>query len=117
MPVTAAMAVTSTARPSQKSQFMTLVDHLALHQVVHALEMRNFQRAHRLDGHGEGLIGTACHVRLRQALSCSPQGAEHLRPIEALTFTVVAEAHTVLPDDRIVPEAVEFCKSWFPPRQ
>ena len=46
------------------SQFMTLVNHLALHQIVHALEVRNFQRAHSLDGHGEGLIGTAGNARL-----------------------------------------------------
>jgi hypothetical protein len=108
------------------------VNHLALRQILHPFEVRNVQRAHGLDGQSEGLIGGASSARLWQALACSPQGAQNLRPIEALTFTVVAEAHKVLSrrsrsplgrratvprqpchgseaDDGIVPEAVQLC--------
>ena len=72
------------------------VNHLAVHELVCRLEVRNLQSAHSLDGQCQGLIGTGRRVRLSQALSCSPQGAENLRPIKSLTFTVIAEAHMVV---------------------
>ena len=72
------------------------VDHLAVHELVCRLEVRNLQIANSLDGQGHGLIGAGHRVRLSQALSCRPQGAENLRPIKSLTFTVIAEAHMVV---------------------
>jgi hypothetical protein len=72
------------------------VDHLAVHELVRRLEVRDLQSAHSLDGQGDGLIGTGRRVRLSQPLSCRPQGAENLRPIKSLTFTVIAEAHMVV---------------------
>jgi hypothetical protein len=72
------------------------VNHLAVDQIVCGFEMGNFQGAHSLDGQSERLIGTAYRIQLSQALSRGPQDAEHLRPIESLAFTVIAEAHTVV---------------------
>jgi hypothetical protein len=73
------------------------MNHLPVHQIVHAFEVRNVQRADGLDGQREGLIGAAGHAALWQALSRSPQGAKNLCPIEALTFTMIAEAHGAVP--------------------
>ena len=70
------------------------VNHLPVNEVVVGrLEMGKFQRAHRLDDGRQGLIGTAPTARLPQAAPCRTQGAQDLRPIEALALTVVAEAH------------------------
>jgi hypothetical protein len=87
----------SRATPVFHHGLLGSVNHLAVHQVLGGLEVRNFQGAHSLDGQGDGLIGATCRVRLSQALSCSPQNAENLRPIESLTFTVITEAHMLVP--------------------
>lgn len=68
------------------------VNHLVV-QLVHKFEVRNFQGAHSLNRGSEGLIGAARRIRLSYELSCRPKDAEHLRPIESLTFTVIAETH------------------------
>lgn len=73
------------------------MNHLAVHQIVRWFEMRNFQGAHSLNGHRDGLLGAAYDARLPQALSCGPQSAENLRPIKSLTFTVIAETHMGVP--------------------
>ena len=73
------------------------VNDLAFHEIFDRFEVRDFQAAHRLDGQSEGLIGTAWGGQRSQALSRGAQGAEHLGPIESLTFTMVAEAHMVVP--------------------
>jgi hypothetical protein len=72
------------------------VNHLALGQVLERLEVRNFEGAHRLDGHGQALIGAAGSIRLPEFLARGPQDAEHLGPIESLTLTVITEAHMVI---------------------
>ena len=59
--------------------------------------MGNVQRTHGFNGQGKGLIAAARTTRLSQPLSCRPQDPEDLRPIEALTFTVIAEAHVLVP--------------------
>src|ERR1019366_6333095 len=72
------------------------VHHVAVHQIVHHLKMRNLEGSHRLDGQHEALIGTTSHIRGAQTLPCRPQGAKHSRPVESLPFAVVAEAHRVV---------------------
>ena len=73
------------------------MNHVAVRHIFSGFEVRNFQGTHSLDGQSHGLVGAPWRVRLAQALSCRSQGAEHLRPIKSLTFTVVAEAHMVVP--------------------
>src|SRR5688572_2225096 len=55
--------------------------------------MGNIQCTHGLDRQCEGLIAFARVARFAQPFSCRAQRAENLRAIEALTFTVIAEAH------------------------
>jgi hypothetical protein len=71
------------------------VNDLTLHLIVEWFEMRNLQGAHRLNGHGETLIGAATRLGGSEPLSRGSQDAKHLRPIESLTFTVITEAHVV----------------------
>jgi hypothetical protein len=73
------------------------MNHLAVHQLFRGFKVRNFQGAHRLDGQSHRPIGTGRRGRLSQALSRGPQDAENLCPIESLTFTVITEAHVVIP--------------------
>jgi len=61
--------------------------------VVEAFHMGNFKRAHGLDRHTQRFIGATV---LAHGLSRGPQGPENLRPIKPLSFTMLAEAHSVL---------------------
>ena len=80
---------------SRETRDATSVNDLTLHLIVQRFEMRNFQGAHRLNGHGETLIGAATRLGGSEPLSRGSQDAKHLRPIESLTFTVITEAHVV----------------------
>ena len=60
---------------------------------VEAFQVRNLQSADSLDRLGQRLISLTV---LSQGLSRRPQNTEDLRPIEPLTFTMLAEAHNVL---------------------
>ena len=94
------------------------VNDLALDEIVDRFEVRDLQAAHRLDGQSEGLIGTAWSPQRPQALSRGAQGAEHLRPIESLTFTMVAEAHMVVPRlkyTQVLPDHRGFVNPLSPP--
>ena len=62
-------------------------------RLVDAFQVGNFQRAHGLDRHTQRFIGTTA---LSHGLSRGPQGPENLRPIKPLSFTMLAEAHSVL---------------------
>ena len=55
--------------------------------------MGNFKRAHGLDRRTQRFIGATV---LAHGLSRGPQGPENLRPIKPLSFTMLAEAHSVL---------------------
>jgi len=61
--------------------------------VVEALHMGNFKRAHGLNRHTQRFIGATV---LSHGLSRGPQGPENLCPIKPLSFTMLAEAHSVL---------------------
>jgi hypothetical protein len=60
--------------------------------LVEALHMRNFQSAHGADRCTQGFVGTTVPSH---GFARGPQGAEDLRPFEALSVTMVAEAHRV----------------------
>jgi hypothetical protein len=68
------------------------VNGLFVDAVVETLHMRDFQRAHGLDGLTERFVGATV---LRQRLSGSPQDAKDLRSIKPLPLTMLAEAHNV----------------------
>jgi hypothetical protein len=70
------------------------VDDLAV-QFVLRFEVRDLERAHGLDGRGEGVVGPARFSRGLQASPRSPQRPEHLRSIEALTLAMLAVGHVV----------------------
>ena len=61
--------------------------------VVEAFHVGNFKRAHGFDRHTQRFIGATV---LSHGLSRGPQGPENLRPIEPLSFTMLAETHSVL---------------------
>jgi len=69
------------------------VNDLTVDGLVEAFEVRNLQSAHGVDRQPEYLVGPTA---LSEGLSCRPQKAEDLRPIESLTLTMLAEAHRVL---------------------
>ena len=69
------------------------VNDLVVEQIVDLFEVRDFQRAHGLDGHIQRFVGTTSPALLAQVPSCGAQDAENLRSIESLPFTVLAEAH------------------------
>jgi hypothetical protein len=71
------------------------VNDLVVEQVVDLFEVRDFQRAHGLDGHGQGFVGTTSAALLAKVLSRGAQDPENLRSIESLPFTMLAEAHDV----------------------
>ena len=80
------------------------MNNLAFDQFVQRLEMRNVQRADGLDRHRQALIGVAGGARRAQPPARGSEGAQYLRPIESLTFTMVAEAHMVsLAQSSVVP--------------
>src|SRR5262245_44680309 len=86
-------------RPSTEDCRLS-VDHLALGDLVRRLQMRNLQPPDGFDRHGNCLIGVALAAERLQTASSRPQGAQYLRPIKPLTFTVIAEAHVpILSDD------------------
>lgn len=61
--------------------------------VVEALHVGNFKRAHGLNRYTQRFIGATV---LSHGLSRGPQGPENLCPIKPLSFTMLAEAHSVL---------------------
>ena len=68
---------------------------LSVDGVVEVFEVWNVQHAHRVDGDRQRFVGAALS---RDRLSHRAQGAEDLRPIEPLPFTMVAEAHRIPPN-------------------
>ncbi|MBI4266561.1 MAG: hypothetical protein HY657_19505 [Acidobacteria bacterium] len=80
-------------QPGARARSSASVDHLAVHHLVEGLEVGDLQRPDGIDGRGEDLIGAARGVRLAQPLARRPERAQHLRAVEALSLTVLAEAH------------------------
>ena len=70
------------------------MNDLSLHGVLHQIEVRNGGAAHRLDGECQRLVRAVGGFGRSQPFSRRAQDAKHLRPIESLTFTVLAETHT-----------------------
>ena len=62
--------------------------------VVYGVEMRNRQRAHRLDGKRDDLFGVAGPVGIAQLLPYGAKRTQHLRAVEPLPVTMVTEAHS-----------------------
>jgi len=60
--------------------------------LVDPLQVGNVQRAHGLDRHTQRFIGATV---LSHDLSRGPEGPENLRSVEPLSFTMLAEAHSV----------------------
>ena len=77
------------------------MDQLALFQTVEWFQVGNLQDTHSLNGRREGLISTTRGVRLSQMFSDRAQDAEDLRSIEALTFTMLADAHGCFPPSSV----------------
>lgn len=57
------------------------------------LEVGDLERADRIDGQRERLVGAAPRGRIPQPLPCGAKGTEHLRPVEPLSLAVIAETH------------------------
>jgi hypothetical protein len=68
------------------------VNDLAVECLVEAFQVRNLQSADGLDRHRQRFISLTV---LSEGLSRGPQNPEDLRPIKPLTFTMLAEAHSV----------------------
>jgi hypothetical protein len=67
------------------------VNDLAVDCCVEAFEVRNLQGANGLDRHHERFISLTV---LPEGLSRRPENSKDLGPIEPLTFTMLAEAHS-----------------------
>ena len=63
--------------------------------VVYGVEMRNRQRAHRLNRKRDDLFGVAGRIRIAQLLPYGAKRTQHLRAVEALPVTMVTEAHSL----------------------
>ena len=64
--------------------------------VVDGVEMRNRERAHRLDGQCDDFFGVARRVGAAQLLPHGAKRAQHLRAVEALPVTMVTKAQGLL---------------------
>jgi hypothetical protein len=60
--------------------------------LVDTFQVGNFQRAHGVDRHTQRFISATVPS---QSLSRGPQDPENLRPIKPLSFTMLAETHSV----------------------
>jgi hypothetical protein len=69
------------------------VNDLSLREVVHLLEVRNLEVAYRLDRGVERRVRIALAPLLSQILSRGSKDTQDLRPVEPLSFTMLAEAH------------------------
>jgi hypothetical protein len=56
-------------------------------------QMRNIERAHSLNSHGESSVGRYPLFRVAEPLAGCPQGSKRLCPIEALPLAVVTKWH------------------------
>ena len=78
-------------------QETALVDDLVVggffHPVVDRFEMGNLESPHRLDRQLQRLIGRTGRVLLTKPGTRLPELAKHLRPVEPLAFTMLAETH------------------------
>jgi hypothetical protein len=61
--------------------------------IVDWIEMRNFERAHRLDRGYENLFRIARCAGPPQSSPSGPQRAQHLRAVESLPRTMITETH------------------------
>jgi hypothetical protein len=69
--------------------------------IVDGIEMRNFERAHRLDSGYENLFRIARCAGPAQSPASGTQRAQHLRAVESLPRTMITETHdglTIVPD-------------------
>ena len=73
-------------------QRFSSVNDIAADDLIEAFEVRDLQSANGFDHHTKDLVGPTA---LSEGLSRRPQEAEDLRPIESLTFTMLAETHVV----------------------
>ena len=71
---------------------------LTVHSLVERLDMRNLERAHRLDRQGKRFVCTSCRSGPPQALLRLAQRAKHAGAIESLPRAVFTKAHTT--DDK-----------------
>jgi hypothetical protein len=80
------------SRPPSK-----LVDDLVvgpfLHPVVDRFEVGNLKGSHGFDGQLQRLIGRTGSTLLTKSGTRLPELAEHLRSVEPLAFTMLAETH------------------------
>ncbi len=60
--------------------------------VVDGIEVRNLERPHSFDGRCQHLLGLARRLSAKPPTG-GAKGAQHLRAVESLSRTVVAEAH------------------------
>ncbi len=72
---------------------MTLVDDFSVDNLVDRIEMRNLERSNRLDRERERLLGLARTLGASQSLSRGSKRTQHLRAVEALPLTMIAETH------------------------
>jgi len=69
------------------------MDHFAIDiLIVDGIEVRNLERPHRLDGRCQHLLCFARRLAAKPPAG-GAKGAQHLRAVESLSRTVVAEAH------------------------
>ena len=73
--------------------------------------MGNLQRADRVDDHREGEVGTVRQILLAQARAHRTKDTEDLRPIKALTFAVLTDAHDDLSPFSVATDA-SYARDW-----
>jgi hypothetical protein len=66
---------------------------LFVEQIIYTFEVSNVQGAHSLDGRTKRVIGRTPAAQRPHRPSRGPQDTQDLRPINALPFTMLAEAH------------------------
>ena len=78
------------------------MDHFSVdHFIVDRIEMRNLERAHRLDSGYENLFRITRCAGPPQSPASGTQRAQHLRAVESLSRTMITETHdglTIVPD-------------------
>ena len=80
-----------------RSSVNNLILSCPLHPVIDWLKMGNLKRAHRLNSQLQSLIDSAGLSFVAESRASLPQLTEDLRPVEPLTFTVLAETHAGYP--------------------
>jgi len=71
------------------------MNQLAVDSLIQRFEMRNLERAHRLDRHGEGAVDTGRLACCPQPPPCRTERPQNLRPIKALPLAMITKAHRV----------------------